>query len=84
MPTVTTQDLRTLLASGGEPVVYVAVDDDGKPSIDVWVDAYVLDGRIVVTRGQLVDDLGHNPTDGDLGNYAATLQAVVEDIVKKL
>lgn len=58
---MTTDNLRALLADVGEkPVLYVARDEDtGEPvRLQVWVEAYVPDGDIVVRKHELVDALG--------------------------
>jgi hypothetical protein len=61
MLTVTTDNLRDLLASGAEdPVLYVARDEDtGEPvRLEVWDEALVPHGDIVARKHELVDALG--------------------------
>jgi hypothetical protein len=61
MLTVTTANLRELLASPAQdPVLYVARDENtGEPvRLEVWAEAYVPNADIMVRQHELVDALG--------------------------
>lgn len=80
---VTNQHVDRLLASSHEsPVLYVEHDDDLAPTgIDVWAQAHVGDGWVVITRDNLtwrwpsVEKAGQL-TPGQL----ATLQGLVDEV----
>ncbi|MEU9405554.1 hypothetical protein AB0E08_07605 [Streptomyces sp. NPDC048281] len=88
MLTLTTADLRKLLASSADdPVLYVSRDEvTGEPvRLDVWAGGLVAHGDIVARRSALVDALGgasqlDGVTDGGLEGLLEGYQAAVDAI----
>lgn len=77
--TVATNDLRDLMHSPtADPVLYVAIDDGGVHSLDVWTKAYVAHQAILISRQEIVDLFGEHPSEDDLLELIPELQETVD------
>ena len=86
-PQVTTTDVRTLLGSTAEePVLYLKLDDDSgnAEELDVWAQALVPSGTIVITRVDALDLFGDEPDDETIAEYLPQVQESVDSLVADL
>lgn len=84
--TISVADVRRLLnANQPEAVLYVELDEEtGKPAkVDLWVNAYVSNHRIITSRADLVDWLGEDITDEGIAEYLEELQQTVDGVVER-
>lgn len=82
--TVTSADLRTVLDSRSEkPVLYVDRDEDtNKPvHLEVWDEAYVNHGDIVVRQHELRDVVGEADGEDALTHLLPEYQATVDELL---
>jgi hypothetical protein len=71
MATVTADDIRVLAQSTDEDPVLVLVGDD----LRVVPGAQAMGGQVIITKGQLVDEVGEDVTDVEAEVLAAGLTA---------
>lgn len=82
--TITTTLLRQLLGSGAEdPVLYIDTEQD-EPELNVWTGAYVNHDQVVLTRADLIDQLGHDWSDEEVAEYLPELQEATDAILDAL
>ncbi|MET9222295.1 hypothetical protein ABZX65_26515 [Streptomyces sp. NPDC003300] len=90
-PTATIDDIRDLLAYGGqEPVLYVQNgpdDEGGEQTLAVWARALVPHNRVVCSREEVIDALGDGPDGGDIDDdliedYLPGVQDTIDEIIQ--
>lgn len=79
LPQVTVQHLRELLDSQNEdPVLYLKTEDG--LALDVWAEAYVFHGKIIISRRSLIDMIGDDRDDETLSEQLDELQETVTEM----